>query len=153
MTAGLRPLVASDAAWLDAWLPAAARGVGYEHDDAAVLLKRARNERSLRLRAITRAGADAGLVVYRLNTPKRGSALFELVATPPQDARRGAGMVAAARAEEEMRSHGIRTVYAPAAEVHGISMYFWIRLGYAPIQRGEWPCEREGVAWLRRSLV
>jgi hypothetical protein len=31
-------------------------------------------------------------------------------------------------------------------------MYFWIRLGYRPLLRTEWPCERAGVAWLRREL-
>ena len=153
VTVGLRALAASDAAWLDAWLPAVAKGVAYEFGDASRLKERARVERSLRLRIITRDGADAGLAVYRINAPRRGAALFELVATPAEQARRGAGMTAAALVEAEMRTRGARTVYAPAAEIHGISMYFWIRLGYAPIPRSEWPCDREGIAWLRRSLI
>ncbi|MBI5289980.1 MAG: hypothetical protein HY873_13485 [Chloroflexi bacterium] len=153
VTVGLRTLGASDVAWLDTWLPAVAEGVGYEYGDAPRLKERARNERSFRLRIISRGGADAGLVVYRINTPRRGSALFELVATPAEQARRGAGMMAAALVEEEMRAGGVHTVYAPAAEIHGISMYFWIRLGYSPILRAEWPCAPDGVAWLRRTVA
>ena len=150
MTVTLRPIVADDRAWLGTWLPTLAKAVGYDDTE---LIDRARTERALHVRAIVREGEPVGVLAYRITTPKRGVAVFEIVGTPPEHARRGAGMVAAARAEEEMRAGGVRTVYAPASEIHGISMYFWIRLGYAPVQRGEWPCEREGVAWLRRSLV
>ena len=62
-------------------------------------------------------------------------------------------MIGAATAEREMRDRGIRRVYVPAPEVHGIAVYFWIRLGYAPLQRREWPCERPGVLWLRRDVT
>ena len=62
-------------------------------------------------------------------------------------------MMAAAVAERELLELGVRTVYAPAAEVHGIAVYFWIRLGYAPLQRAEWPCELRGVLWLRRDIT
>jgi hypothetical protein len=148
----LRPLAPADASCIDAWLPAAARSVGYESDSCASLLARAKGERTFRVRAITREEDDVGLVVYSLNTPRRGSALFELVATPPEHTRRGDGMIAAALVEEEMRAANVRIVYAPAPAMHGISMYFWIRLGYAPLFRGEWPCHREGIAWLRRQL-
>jgi hypothetical protein len=150
VTVSLRPMVAADRAWLDTWLPAVAREVGY---DAAELAARAPRERWLRARVIERDGEDVGVVVYRMNAPRRGAALFELVATPPAHARRGAGMTAAALAEEEMRAGGVRTAYAPASEAHGINMYFWIRLGYAPILRDDWPCAREGFAWLRRTLT
>ena len=74
------------------------------------------------------------------------------MATPQEFARNGAGMIAAALAENEIVEAGTRELFAPAPAVHGISMYFWIRLGYAPLLRTDWPCEREGVAWLRRSL-
>jgi hypothetical protein len=148
----LRSLVPDDAAWLDAWLPVVASRVGYDATDAAALLERARRERSLRLRIIEREGTPAGIAVYHLNTPKRGAALFELIATPAEHARHGAGMTAAALAEDDMRATGVRVAYAPAPAIHGISLYFWIRLGYAPLLRPEWPCARVGVAWLRRWL-
>jgi hypothetical protein len=62
-------------------------------------------------------------------------------------------MAAAALIEGELCATGASRVYAPAPEVHGIAMYFWIRLGYRPLMRGEWPCEHDGVAWLVRELV
>jgi hypothetical protein len=91
-----------------------------------------------------------GVVIWR--THGRGVAIIGLIATPPEAARRGSGMQAAALLEDELRARGVRTVYAPAHAVHGIAMYFWIRLGYRPLLRGDWPCEREGVAWLMRRL-
>ena len=36
--------------------------------------------------------------------------------------------------------------------VGAASVYFWIRLGYHPLLRPEWPCAREGVAWLTREI-
>jgi hypothetical protein len=62
-------------------------------------------------------------------------------------------MAAAVLAEEEMRAEGMRSAYAPATAANGISMYFWIRLGYAPLMREEWPCQRDGIAWLKRTLI
>ncbi len=150
VTVSLRPLTASDRAWLATWLPAVAKDAGY---DASRLVASASKGRSLHARVIKRDHEAVGVLVYPIHAPKRASAIFEIVATPPPHARRGAGMAAAALAEQEMRAQGVRTVYAPAAEIHGISVYFWIRVGYAPIPSGEWPCAREGIAWLRRTLT
>lgn len=152
MTVALRALVTQDSEWLNTWLPSIAKVVGYGTDSAESLRARLRGERELRVQIIERGKARVGVVVFRLHTPKRGSASFELVATPPEHARSGAGMIAAALAEDEMQSAGVRAAYAPAAAMHGISMYFWIRLGYAPLLRPEWPCECDGIAWLRRGL-
>jgi hypothetical protein len=106
----------------------------------------------LRARIIERDSAAAGLLVYRLHAPERRTAIIELVATPSALARRGTGMTGTAMVEDELRSAGVRAVYAPAPAVHGIDVYFWIRLGYRPLQSSEWPCVRKGVAWLRRAL-
>jgi hypothetical protein len=138
--------------WLDTWLPAAAEVVGYETATSVALQQRLRDEEHLRARVITRGGDAMGLVVVEIDSPTRGSACIEIVATPADRARQGAGMTAAALVERELRDAGVETAYAPAPAMHGISMYFWIRLGYAPLLRPAWPCEREGVAWLRRSL-
>jgi hypothetical protein len=67
-------------------------------------------------------------------------------------ARRGAGMRAAVLVERQIRAKGMRTAYAPATAAHGISVYFWLRLGYRPLLRAEWPCARDGVVWLMRKL-
>jgi hypothetical protein len=149
----LREFAAEDAVWLDAWLPSVAEVVGYQAASSDALQERLRTEGTLRARVIARGTQPVGLVVYRLRAPNRTSAQFDLVAVPALHARNGAGMVACALAEEEMAATGARTLYAPAAGKHGISMYFWIRLGFAPLMRPQWPCEREDVAWLRRDLA
>jgi hypothetical protein len=102
---------------------------------------------------IQRDGNPIGIVVVRRNHPRPGSAIIEFVGTMPEHARAGLGMQAAMRIESDLHRSGIVEVYVPSPAVHGISMYFWVRLGYAPIMREEWPCALGGVAWLRRSLA
>lgn len=156
MNIQLRPVDDADAAWLDEWLAPVAVSVAYDDVDrsrpGASLIERLRRERGLRVQIIVRDGDDAGLVVYRVGAPRPDAAIVEIIATPAALARRGSGMSAAALVEDAVRAEGVRMVYAPAPAVHGIATYFWIRLGYRPLLRGEWPCERAGVAWLVREL-
>jgi hypothetical protein len=153
----LRPLAPRDITWLDAWLAPVAPSVGYDRippgDTGASLMARAAKEPTLRARIIERAAEPVGLLMYRLHAPRRRAAIIELVATPAAEARRGAGMRAAALVEEELRSEGVTAIYAPAPARHGIAVYFWIRLGYRPLMRPDWPCRREGVAWLLREIA
>lgn len=145
----LRELRDADRTWLVGWLPAVAGSVDY---DASTITSDAAITDGRTVHVIERDDSAVGLVVYRLNAPRAGCAIVEFVGTPAAEARRGAGMRAAALVEDELRARGVRTIFAPVAAVHGISMYFWIRLGYRPLLRGEWPCEVEGVAWLRRDV-
>lgn len=147
VSVALRPLRDEDDAWIDAWLPGVAASVGANATDAASL--RVRGRRAL---VIERDGASVGIVAYAPHRPRRGAAIIELIATPPEQARRGSGMRVAVLVEAILREARVRTVYAPSPERHGIAMYFWIRLGYRPLMRGEWPCARDGVAWLMRDL-
>lgn len=151
----LREIADADAAWLDTWLGAVAASVGYDAVNiagAAALLGRLRGEPSLRARIIERDGAAVGAIVYRLHAPRRDASMIEFVGTSPAEARRGSGMAAAAIAELDMRDGGANIVYAPAPDMHGIAVYFWIRLGYRPLPSAEWPCVRDGVAWMARKL-
>ena len=155
MNVALRPLEDGDVPWIDNWLGGVAASVGYELHGGSPgdwLRRRLARERRLRVEIIERDGRPAGIVVYRARTPRHDAAIIELVATPPSEARRGSGMAAAALLEEQLRAEGVRVVYAPAPAVHGIDVYFWIRLGYRPLQRDDWPCVREGVPWMRRDL-
>ncbi len=156
MNVTLRPVSDADAVWLDSWLAPVAASVAYDAVDVdqpgASLLARLGAERTLRARIIAAAEGDVGVIVWREHAPRRSAAIIELVATPPEHSRRGAGMAAATAGESELREAGVRVVYAPAPAVHGIDVYFWIRLGYRPLQRAEWPCERAGVAWLLREI-
>lgn len=119
---------------------------------AASLFDRKEKQPCLRLRIIMRGDAPVGLAIYKMHHPKEGTATFELIATPPEHARKGAGMTAVALAEIEMQAECMTSAFAPAAAVNGISMYFWIRLGYAPLMRDAWPGTCQGIAWLERSL-
>ena len=150
MSVSLRELCAGDAQWADAWLPRVAGLVGYESDDTAALLARVNEDRRFTVRVIIRDGVDVGLAAFSKRPD--AAAMIELIATPPEHARKGAGMSAAALVEEELRTAGATTILAPASAANGISMYFWIRLGYAPILRADWPCDREGIAWLQRDI-
>ncbi len=153
----LRALDVSDAAWLDEWLAPVAASVGYDELDAdrpgATLLDRSASDPRVHARIIVRdSDDDVGLAVYRIDAPRRGAAVIEIVATRREFARRGSGMGAVALIEDELRAAGVGEVYAPAPAMHGIAVYFWIRLGYRPLMRAAWPCERAGVAWLVRAL-
>ena len=152
----LRALDGNDAAWLDEWLAPVAASVGYDELDGgrpgATLLDRSSANPRTRARIIVRDNDDVGLAVYRIDAPRRGDAVIEIVATRREFARRGSGMGAVALIEDELRAAGVGEVYAPAPAMHGIAVYFWIRLGYRPLMRAAWPCERAGVAWLARAL-
>ncbi|MBI5285900.1 MAG: hypothetical protein HY874_12500 [Chloroflexi bacterium] len=156
MNVALRPLEEGDVAWLDGWLGVVAASVGYDAMPAgspgAGLRRRLARERRLHVEIIERDGRRAGVIVYRARAPRRDAAIIELVATPPSEARKGSGMAAAALLEQRLRIDGVRAVYAPAPAVHGIDVYFWIRLGYRPLPRDEWPCAVDAVAWMRRDL-
>jgi hypothetical protein len=102
-------------------------------------------------RVIERDGRRVGVLRYHIRR-KTSDAIIDLIATPAADARRGVGMTAVALVEHELRASGARRAYAPAPESHGIAMYFWIRLGYRPLMRPAWPCERDGIAWLVREF-
>ena len=153
MNLTLRSLTPDDEAWLDAWYPAAVARFDYNCADAAALLRCGAGDKQFQARVIASGATDVGLIAYRLRTPKDYGGQFELVLTPPEHARKGAGMAAAALAEQEMRAADMLETYAPAPAINGISMYFWIRLGYAPLMRDAWPCDSNGVAWLKRSLL
>ena len=152
VTVSLRALRAPDAGWLDGWLAGVAADAGMDRSDAATLQRRLKAGPGARAWIIERDGASVGLIAARIGLPQRDSAIIELVATPPSEARRGAAMSAAAAIEPVLRRAGVRRVYAPAAAARGISVYFWVRLGYHPLLRGEWPCAAPGVGWLARDL-
>ncbi len=144
VTVVLRAVSAADRALQRTWLPAAA--AGYPGDVESLTTGAGRE-----MRAIERDGALAGVICWRRQR-RSADAIIELVATPPEHARRGSGLRAAALIEEILRDAGVRRIYAPASAAHGISVYFWIRLGYRPLLRGAWPCAVDGVAWFVRDL-
>jgi hypothetical protein len=147
VTVTLRRDTGRDLEWLKTWLPAVAKSVGDDLD-----IDGAFDSLFVDIRIIRRAKTDVGAIVFETREPKYGSAIIRVAATPPEFARQGSCMAAIPLLENELARRGVRVVYAPASAVHGIAMYFWIRLGYRPLLRAEWPCERDGVAWLMRRI-
>ncbi len=152
----LRAVTAADLTWLDEWVASVAASVGYdalasEHPGASLIARIGAGAPPL-ARIIERDNEPVGIIICSLHAPRPGAAIIEIVATKRDAARRGSGMAAAAAIEDELRTAGLTTIFAPAPAVHGIDVYFWIRLGYRPIARNMWPCETAGVAWLQRDL-
>jgi GNAT superfamily N-acetyltransferase len=150
VTLTLRRVGPDDAPFLDECIGTVSDG-GYEIDEpSGVALLRHIASIGADARLIGQDGEPCGVVAWRTLDGDRRA--FEFVAVSRAQTRRGLGRAAAELAEAEMRRTGARTVYAPASEKHGIAVYFWIRLGYRPLLRGGWPCARDGVAWLSRTL-
>lgn len=145
MKVTLRPSRPEDGDWLASWLPPLTALLRYPDDPASL-----GDGSDAVVHVFQRDGADAGIIVHRTEGER---AVIELVAAAPGQARRGAGMAAAVLLEDQLARGGVRTLYAPVAETHGISMYFWMRLGYRPLLRAAWPCEQEGIVWLRRDIA
>jgi len=149
----LRPATRADQHWLDTWLRAVAVSNDYIDPGTSLSTRMIIERTATEQRGTVALGSESvGILIVRANAPKRGNAIIELVATPPEHARHGAGMAAAALLERDLQHRGIHRMYAPAPASHGIAMYFWIRLGYRPLLRNDWPCVRDGVAWLARDL-
>jgi hypothetical protein len=147
MSVTLRPARADDAAWLAGWLPAVASACGY---DPRQLIDAVAASDAAAAQIVERGGAECGIVRTTYVSDSRTA--IQLVAMLPSAARSGAGMAAAALVEAELRRAGARSIIAPAPERHGIAVYFWIRLGYRPLSRVEWPASCDGVAWFAREF-
>lgn len=143
MNVRLRAAHAADERWINSWLPEVEKRVGREVE---------RDGSCERLVILCDGEPSGMLIVRRANAPD-AEATIELVATPPDRARRGIGMMAAQILLRRLARERVQTVWAPAPERHGIAMYFWIRLGFQPLLHGAGPCETPGVAWLRRDLA
>ena len=154
MNVTLRDVRAGDAAWLDGWLGTCAASVGYDTIDVDEPARSLVTAMASGLCAhVISADEPVGVIAYRAHTPAPGAAIIEFVGIEPAYARRGFGQAGAALLADELPTAGTERIFAPSPEIHGIAMYFWIRLGYAPLLRDDWPCEREGVAWLARDLA
>ncbi len=149
VTLELAALSLDDLDWLEGWFPTVAASVGYVHTSEEVV---APDGRALHARKIVADGVAAGVIVWRVRHVDIREAIVEFVGVPSALARVGIGLRAASLLEDELRALGVHTLYAPAPAMHGIALYFWIRLGYRPLLRDAWPSSRDGVAWLSRRI-
>jgi hypothetical protein len=135
----------SDGSWLETWFSAWQQH-NFPASNASDLL--AESDRDVSI--ILRDGVPIGVITW---SATGAEGMIHTVAIEPAHTRLGAGMQAAALAERRMTTRGVRMIFAPAPDAHGISVYFWIRLGYRPLLRADWPCDRKGVVWMRRDIT
>ncbi len=150
----LAPLDAASAAALTTWVPGIAATVGYSRlatAEAVLALAGSGTERAWRI-DVSGEEQPGGLVVAR--GPEHGEGRIVLVALRADLCRRGLGHRAALLAEGRLAAEGARRCLAAVSARHGLSVYFWLRLGYRPLLSGEWPpCELPEVGWMARELL
>jgi GNAT superfamily N-acetyltransferase len=155
----LRPLRSSDIERL-AWLPAVAAKAGYERwaNDGALATARSSDHSSggqasaWHVLCIDEAGPH-GMVEYALDAPVPGAAQVRFLAVDPTHRRIGIGGRAALALERRlMRS--VERIYVAVPARIGIALYFWLRLGYRPLTKTEWPADPEDPpsTWMVREL-
>ncbi len=85
---------------------------------------------------ITRAGEDSpiGVLEYRIDDPAGGSVTIVWVALAEGARRWGLGVDAVLQFEVEVvRRWGVRRFRADVDTRYGLALYFWLRLGYRPV--------------------
>jgi len=104
-----------------------------------------RPEAAARELVITRAGADEpiGLLRYRAGEPAEGWVTIGCVVLAEEERRRGLGADAVQLFEEAVaRRYGVRHFRAGVDAGNGLSLYFWLRLGYRPLG---WAADEQGT--------
>jgi GNAT superfamily N-acetyltransferase len=92
--------------------------------------------------AMEKEGRAVGIAVALPDAPAAGLAAVPLVAIDPAERFRGLGGEAALAVERRISERwGARRVLAAIPEGRGLAVYFWLRLGYAPLTstRAPWP--------------
>ena len=145
----LRPPRASDLTALAGWLPRVAAEAGCDRwaDEAALHVA---NASAL----LYRDGRGQAFLAYETDAPLPGCARIELLAVAPERRRLGTGGRAALALERRL-ARSMRRAYVLVPSRIGLALYFWLRLGYRPLTRREWPLLPEGVdasVWMAREL-
>jgi GNAT superfamily N-acetyltransferase len=147
----LRAVGKDDLASLAEWLPGTAAELGCARwaDEDAIAEPRDGN----RL-LIAEQGVLEGFVEYQVGIPQRDAARIRLLAVRSDRRRLGIGSRAVLAVEERLRRTAARCFVLVPAKL-GLAFYFWLRLGYRPLNQREWPAspeEREAV-WMVRPLA
>lgn len=100
--------------------------------------------------AIVRDGAPIGYIDYRVGKPAEGWLTTDVIAVAANLRGRGYGGEAVRLLEE---SHPARRYLANLNPRNGLSLYFWLRMGYRPARHDEifWRAPDEGTIAMIRS--
>jgi GNAT superfamily N-acetyltransferase len=84
-------------------------------------------------------GAPIGMAAVFRDWPAEHDATIAFLTIDPARRFRGLGGEAGIELERHLRTLGYERVYAPVPEGRGLAVYFWLRLGFRPLNRGESP--------------
>jgi hypothetical protein len=88
-----------------------------------------------------------GLAVALESAPDAGAAIIPLLAIAPNRRFVGLGGEAGLALEAQIRARwGAQRIYAPVPDGRGLAVYFWLRLGYRPLQLSEAPWPLAGLS-------
>lgn len=141
----LRLLADGDREALAAWLPQAAaaaqgRKTPSPQDEASARQLLAASGCPLLAVAPRSGGAPLGVIAYRPGEPDEGWAAIAFFAMAPAQRGRGLGGEALLAFEEAAARQGWgRRFCAPVHPENGLSVYFWLRLGYRPARPSDFP--------------
>lgn len=145
----LRRVQASEIAPLSEWLSPIAMAAGATPYASAADLQHASTEQDLLL---YREAAGEAFIALSKDVPVRQALRISFIAVPKATRRLGIGGRAALAAEKRAAASA-RCIYVSVSSVTGIALYFWLRLGYRPLMRREWPHELDGSSsWMVRYL-
>jgi GNAT superfamily N-acetyltransferase len=146
----LRQLRDSDVPTLLDWLPRVAKAIECDRWSGEAALRDAIG-RSDVLQFSDEAGA--AFVAYTIGAPRRNVARIDLIAVAPERRRLGIGGRAALTLERRLEK-SVRQVYVSVPARIGLALYFWLRLGYRPLTKAEWPMAPGDApsTWLVREL-
>ncbi len=147
----LRPVGKGDLASLAEWLRGTAAELGCARWASEDEIAEVRDRNRL---LIAEKGVPEGFVDYQVGTPQRDAARIRLLAVRSDRRRLGIGSRAVLAVEERLRRTAARCFVLVPAKL-GLAFYFWLRLGYRPLNQREWPTspeEREAV-WMVRPLA
>lgn len=93
------------------------------------------------------SGEPIGAAVALIDRPQTGDASVPFIAIDPSRRFRGLGGEAGLMLERHLRAHrGVRRLFACVPDGRGLAVYFWLRLGYRPLQTSESPGPLIGLA-------
>jgi ribosomal protein S18 acetylase RimI-like enzyme len=144
----LRALRNSEVGVLEDWVPPLAASLGVARWSEADALTSAVSDRAALL--YVDAAGEAFLSYIARTQPTR-FVQIDFIAVPPAKRRLGLGGRAALALEKRLaREHGRVLLSVPASA--GLALYFWLRLGYRPLLRSQWPTAVSNTIWMEREL-
>ena len=139
----------ADAERLATWLPDVAAEAGWaDWADPDPL------SRSVHDPQVLTDDSSTAFLAFELASPIPSAARIDFLAVSPGKRRLGIGGRTALAFERRLRGKA-KSVYAPVPASIGLALYFWLRLGYQPLTKRDWPVTPKSATpsiWMKREL-